>query len=473
MIINHDCVSWDCIQQYSKSSYVGFTARAQRTYMYCMVSLNIKLKQEHKMASKMNVFTTIVRPELLGETPLGKNMTFAVKANFGCGFPAPSSTPSLRGWVPKDFSPVVRLLVDSGHQLVAIANMHELAYGATCENRVFGDVDNPRKSGYIAGGSSGGSAAAVAMNSVSFALGSDSLGSVRIPAALCGVVGYRPSTGLYDVSFVCPQSSTTDTIGIFANRVDTVQQVHKTIMPSYSPVTRTLQGVRLGVPRRWYYSILDSEVSRVTEAALQSLKNAGVELMDVDFPPEFGDNMLESCFDFITYEMYRLIPKYLKDQNAPVSFDELCKQISDPVLQEIIVTADKISDERYRQCLQHVKWVRQLFDSYFETNKLDAFVSPTTILPALKRPSPQTVQVCGQEFIVNFALVHNTAPQVCAGVPCISLPSGLTSDGLPVGLELVAPQGKDSSLLDLAAAVQTVLPSLPQMSFDEFKDRMP
>ena len=425
-----------------------------------------------EQTSKMNVFTTIVRPDLLGKTPIGKNMTFAVKANTGCGFPAPASTPSLRGWVPKDFSPVVRSLVDSGHQIVAITNMHELAFGNTSENPAFGDVENPRKLGYIAGGSSGGSAAAVAMNAVSFALGTDTVGSMRNPAALCGVVGYRPTTGLYDASVVCPLSSTTDTIGIFAQRVDTVQQAHKSIVPSYSPTTRTLQGVRLGVPRRWYYSVLDSEISQVTEAALQSMKNAGVELVDVDFPPEFGDNMLESCFDFITYETYRLIPKYLKDQNAPVSFDELCEQIGDPVLQEIIMTANKISDERYHQCLQHVKRVRQLFDSYFETNKLDAFVSPTTILPALKRPSPQTVQVCGQEFNKNFALVHNTAPQVCAGVPCISLPSGLTSDGLPVGLELVAPRGMDNSLLDLAAAVQIVLPSLPQLSFDEFKDRM-
>ena len=74
----------------------------------------------------MNVFTKIVRPDLLGKEPLDKNMTFAVKANIGCGFPAPASTPSLRDWVPKDYSSVVRSLVDSGHQIVAITNMHEL-----------------------------------------------------------------------------------------------------------------------------------------------------------------------------------------------------------------------------------------------------------------------------------------------------------------------------------------------------------
>ncbi len=99
-------------------------------------------------ASKMNVFTKIVRPDLLGKTPLGKNMTFAVKANIGCGFPAPASTPSLRDWIPAAVSPVVRSIVDSGHQIVAIANMHELAFGITSENPAYGDVDNPRKPGY-------------------------------------------------------------------------------------------------------------------------------------------------------------------------------------------------------------------------------------------------------------------------------------------------------------------------------------
>lgn len=428
--------------------------------------------QQPQVESKMNVFTKIVRPDLLGKAPLDKNMTFAVKANIGCGFPASASTPSLRDWVPKDFSSVVRPLVDSGHQIVAIANMHELAFGITSENPAYGDVDNPRKSGYIPGGSSGGSAAAVAMNAVSFALGTDTGGSMRIPASLCGVVGYRPTIGLYDASVVCPLSSTTDTIGIFAHHVDTVQQVHKTIVPSYLPTTRSLPGVRFGVPRQYYYSTLDSEVSQVTEAALQSLKNAGVELVEVNFPPEFADDMLGAFFDLITYETYRLIPKYLKDQHSPVSFDELCKQIGDPAVKDIIMTAHKISDDRYRQCQQQVERVRQLFDNYFKTNALDAFVAPTTILPALKRPSPQNVQVSGREFSTLYAYTYNTIPQASAGVPCISIPSGLTSDGLPIGLELVAPRGMDSSLLDLAAAVQAVLPSLPQLSFSSFKDRM-
>ena len=422
--------------------------------------------------SKMNVFNVIVRSDLLGRVPQDKHMTFAVKANIGCGFPASASTPGLRDWAPENFSPVVRSIVDSGHQIVGIANMHELAFGITSENPAFGDVDNPRKPGYIAGGSSGGSAAAVAMNAVSFSLGTDTGGSMRIPASLCGVVGYRPTTGLYDADVVCPLSTTTDTIGIFAHRVETVQEVHSTIVPSYSPVTRSLQGIRIGVPRQYYYSVLDGEVSRVTEAALQSLKEAGVDLIDADFPPEFANGLLDGCLDLVTYETHRLIPKYLKDQHAPISYDELKNKVGDPDVKNVLETADGISEERYLECQQLVEKTRKLFDGYFKTNVLDAFVIPTTILPALKWPSPKKVQVCGKEFSTMHAYTHNTYPQSTVGVPCISLPSGLSSDQLPIGLEVVAPRGMDSSLLDLAAAIQCILPTLPQLSFETFEDRL-
>ena len=417
----------------------------------------------------MNIFTKVVNSDLLGKTPFEGGMTFAVKANIGCGYPASASTPSLHNWIPKGFSPVVRSLLDNGHQVAAIANMHELALGITSENPAFGDVENPRKPGYIPGGSSGGSAAAVAMNAVSFALGTDTGGSMRIPAALCGVVGYRPTTGLYSQEVVLPLSSTTDTIGVFAHRVSTVQKVHKCVVPSYTPEKRSLSGVRIGVPRQFYYYNLDSEVSKVTEAALQMLREAGVELVEADigFDPEGTIN--GDLLDLATYETYRLLPKYLQDQGAPVSFEELCEQIGDPIVKTVVTTANKITDERYHECQERVKEIRKQFDDYFEHNKLDGFVSPTTILPAVKRPSPPSVQVNGKDMPTLLAYVRNTFPQAGGGVPCISIPSGLSSDGRPIGLELVAPRGKDGSLLDLAAAVQAVLPPL-QTFFDDFTD---
>jgi mandelamide amidase len=429
------------------------------------------------MASrKMNAFTEIVRPDLLGNTPFDKNMVFAVKANTGCGHLASAATPSLRDWVPKKkegFSPVVQRLLDAGHQIAAITNMHELAFGITSENLAFGDVENPRKEGYIAGGSSGGSAAAVAMNVVSFALGTDTGGSMRIPAALCGVVGYRPTIELYSQMAVLPLSSTTDTIGIFARQVSTVQLAHRAIDSSYTPAPRPLSGVRIGVPRKYYYSVLDREVSQVTEAALKTLREAGAEVVecDINFPAGFGD-MVKIFFDLVVYETGDLVPKFLEEQDAPVRFKELCEQIKDPKVRDVFTTANQIPPKRHHECQQEAKKIRHLLEEYFTTNNLEGFVIPTTILPAVKRPSSDTVTVGDQEFKTIYAYVHNAMPQAEAGVPCISIPSGLTPDGLPVGLELVGPRGSDSNVLNLAASIQAVMPAMPQLSFDNFKARL-
>jgi mandelamide amidase len=257
-----------------------------------------------------------------------------------------------------------------------------------------------------------------------------------------------------------------DTIGILANRVATVQQVHKVIEPAYSSKKQSVAGVRIGVPRQHYFSVLDSEVARVTETSLQTLRDAGAELVesDIGFLSDF-DDMILSFKQLIAHETVRLIPKYLEEQGAPVNFKELCDQSMSPMVRKIITTAKRVSDERYRECQQDSQDICRLFQNYFVTNKIEGFVVPTTILPALKRPTSPSVTVCGQEFPLFHVYVHNTVLQASAGVPSISLPSGLSSNGLPIGLELVAPRGMDSNLLNLAAGIEEVLPTMSQVPF--------
>lgn len=409
---------------------------------------------------EMNIFTKIICKDLLGKTPLPlkENMTFAVKANIGCGHEASAGSYSLRNWVPRGVSCVVRPLVASGHKIVGITNMHELALGITSENPAFGTVVNPHqhkyKSGYIAGGSSGGSAAAVAMGAVSFALGTDTGGSMLIPAALCGVVGYRPTTGLYGSTdaIVCPLSSTTDTIGIFARQVSTIQQVHKTIVP-YTPAPSALEGVRIGVPEQYFRSVLDDDVREFTEKAHDALEIAEVELVRKNFPPEITEDFISSCIDLVNYEAYKNFPQYLEDQDAPVHFDKL----SDSIPRRIIQSGASITKGRYEQCVQKVEDIRNIFADYFRSNRVDAFVCPTTILPAVTIPAPKQVSLpsaSGEKMTTFAAFTHNTLPQAYAGVPCVSLPCGMSSAGLPIGLMVVGPHGTDNRLLDLAAAMQ-------------------
>ena len=120
-----------------------------------------------------------------------------------------------------------------------------------------------------------------------------------------------------------------------------------------------------------------------------------------------------------------------------MSYEELYEQISDPGVKQVLTNAKGITEDQYTIFQKEFDKIRQLYDDYFENNRLDCFVSPTTILPAVKRPTPNTLEVNGKEFPTFIAYVHNALPQAGAGVPSISLPSGLTSNGLPVGLEVV------------------------------------
>ena len=424
----------------------------------------------------MNLFTNIIRPDLLGKDfspENGSSMGFVVKANIGSGNPTSAATPSLRDWTPKAVSPVVDSLLKAGHEIVAIANMHEVAFGITSENPAYGDVHNPRKPDYIAGGSSGGSAAAVAMNAVPFALGTDTGGSCRIPAALCGIVGYRPSTGLYSTDLVVPLSSTTDTIGIFAKSVKTIQQVHKIIVPLYDiPKSPTrLANKRIGVPRLYYYTTLDSEVARVVEASLKCMREAGMELVEVNIDILQDDSILGNFIDLVFYETYHLIPEFLKLHGAPVDYQELCEQTSDPGVKGALTAGSNVSEEKYKECQAQAEMIRESIIAYLKENNLDAFVVPTTILPAIPRPTPKTVTVNGAELPTLIAYIHNATPQAIAGLPSISLPCGLSDTRLPIGLELVGQRNCDGDLLGLAEAVQALLPQMPQLSYQDFRDK--
>ena len=182
--------------------------------------------------------------------------------------------------------------------------------------------------------------------------------------------------------------------------------------------------------------------------------------------------LTDQSLGIISYETNALIPEFLKANHPSVTYDTLFAQVGNTVVKTVLENAKAIPKDVYEKCLQAKDEVCKEFDRYFASNNLDAFASPTTILPAIKRPTPAEVEVNGTKFGTLHAYVHNTFPQALGGVPCVSIPSGLTPEGLPVGLELVAPRGQDSKLLDLAASVQQVLPALPQLSFENFRDKI-
>jgi mandelamide amidase len=335
-----------------------------------------------------------------------------------------------------------------------------LAFGITSDNAAFGAVANPFDTSTFAGGSSGGTASAIAAGIAPAGLGTDTGGSVRIPAALTGTVGFRPSNGRYPLSGVTPISHTRDTIGLIAWSVadlillDKVIDSHGSAVPSLA-----LDEIRLGVPRTYYYANLDEQSARIIDNSLEQVANAGVTLIDVD-PEGIGPLVAQSGFPIALYEAEHDLSDYLESFGTGVSLAELAAATASPDVRGIfagITGEGQVSEEAYTAAMSVREELRQVFREFFSAHDLDAIIFPTTLLPArIIENSMQTVELNGAQVPTFPTYIHNTEPGSIAALPGISLPVGLTADGLPVGIEIDGPENSDRRLLAVAAALEDI-----------------
>ena len=203
------------------------------------------------------------------------------------GFPTTAGTAFLKGYRPKENAPLPNMLFKAGAILFAKSNMHELALGGTSANPIFGYVKNPYDLSRIPGGSSGGTAAAVAARIVPIGLGSDTTGSVRMPAHFCGIAGLRPSNPKtnkpYPTDGIVPLELTFDVAGPMARNVADVAFVHAAVTRGPELTALDLRGTRIGVPRAYFWDTLDPDVATIMETTLDKLRGAGAIVVDVDF----------------------------------------------------------------------------------------------------------------------------------------------------------------------------------------------
>jgi mandelamide amidase len=388
-------------------------------------------------------------------------IAFAAKDNIDTiDLPTSACTPALRGNHPPRNAPVVQRLLDDGALLLGKANMHELAFGITNNHGAFGAARNPYDPRLIPGGSSGGSAAAVAAGIVPFALGTDTGGSVRIPAALCGVAGLRPTLGRYPQAGVVPISTTRDTVGPIGRTVADLSLLDAVLSgesSSLEPVA--LRGLRLGVPRHYFYDNLEPGVAEVLERLLDSLRSAGAALIEHDIA---GIGTLNEAVSFpvVTYEARRSLERYLEQSAPGVSFESVVAQIASPDVQPVYQTlanVDLLSPQAYSDVINNARpALQQAFASYFRDHRLDACLVPTCCLTARQVGQDQTVELNGAQVPTFATYIRNTDPSSNAGIPSLSIPAGLTAAGLPVGALLEAPHGSDRRLLSIAQAVERV-----------------
>ena len=379
--------------------------------------------------------------------------------------PTTGGTPALRNFHPHADAPVIATLRNAGALVMGKTNIHELSFGWTSNNLAFGAVRNPYDPTRIPGGSSGGTAAVVAARIAPLGVAEDTEGSIRVPAALCGIAGFRPTTERYATTAVVPISSLFDQVGPHARNVADLVLFDTVVAGAVEPFHEVpLRGVRLGIDRS-FYAGLDPEVEAITSAALKKLEAAGAVLVEMPVP-ELSRLIGLTTAQVQLHDVAPSLIRYLAQYDTHVSFEELIASASPDIRQQFQSFVPEgspihISESAYEAARNvHLPELRAVFQRWFADTGAVAMVFPTTRIAAT-RIGEDPVDIGGRQVPFSDAISRNIASGSTAGLPGLVLPTGLTRRGLPVSIEFDGPSGSDRQLLALGLAIERELGVLP------------
>lgn len=388
------------------------------------------------------------------------------------GLQTTAASQLLKGFVPPYTATAVARLEAQGMVMVGKTNCDEFAMGSSTENSSYGDTSNPWNTDYVPGGSSGGSAATVAAGSVPVSLGTDTGGSIRQPASLCGVVGFKPTYGRVSRYGLIAFASSLDQIGPFSRTVEDAALIYDAIA-GYDPndstsvtvgvesatagLGRGIAGMKFGVPKEYFGSALDKDVRAAVEEAMRVIEGLGGKLVEVSLPST--EMALSVYYVIAPAECSSNLARFdgvrfgvrgggdtagLVDMYRTTREEGFGPEVKRRIMLGTYVLSHGYYDAYYRQAQRVRTLVAREFDQVFAD--VDCLVAPTTPGVAFKKGAIS-------DPLTMYANDVLTVPVNLAGLPGVSLPCGL-SDGLPIGLQLIGPRYGDALVLQAAAAYE-------------------
>jgi aspartyl-tRNA(Asn)/glutamyl-tRNA(Gln) amidotransferase subunit A len=337
--------------------------------------------------------------------------------------------------VPADDAAVVARLRAAGAVIVGKLNMDEFAYNFTAETSAFGPARNPWNVARSPGGSSGGSAVAVATGMCLAALGSDTGGSIRLPAALCGITGFKPTYGSVSAEGVAPLAWSLDHVGPMCRSARDAMLMMEVL--TGKPTREVgIRSLRFGIPRSVFYDTLDPQVASAVAAATAVLAKRGGGVREVVLPTltmsREAPDLPEPYITVIIAEAYAFHEQMVRER----------RKLYHPGTLRSIRNGAAISAPQYIRAKREMDRLREDSDNFFKD--VDLLITPTALGPAF---------AFGKG---TLAFLRNTAPWNMYGLPTVSIPCGFTTDNLPIGLQITGRRGADDVVLAAAAAYQDV-----------------